>query len=177
MKLMGQIQGHDVLILIDSGSTNNFISAFLAAQLQGVQKLSKPVKVKVAGGGLLQGDLEVPNCKWICQGNAFNTSFKALPLQCYDVILGMQWLKQFGLMQTHWAQKWFQFEWEGKQCKLQGLQPNTQRCDVISADELKALYQQDSEEKDCVWDASLPPSGNASPHSSIEDTVIEDTAT
>jgi hypothetical protein len=35
----------------------------------------------------------------------------------------------------------------------------------------------DSEEKDCVWDASLPPSGNASPHSSIEDTVIEDTAT
>jgi hypothetical protein len=26
----------------------------------------------------------------------------------------------------------------------------------------------DSEEKDCVWDASLPPSGNASPHSSID---------
>uniref|UniRef100_A0ACD5UT19 Uncharacterized protein n=1 Tax=Avena sativa TaxID=4498 RepID=A0ACD5UT19_AVESA len=26
----------------------------------------------------------------------------------------------------------------------------------------------DSEEKDCVWDASLPPSGNVSPHSSID---------
>lgn len=27
---------------------------------------------------------------------------------------------------------------------------------------------QDSEEKECVWDASLPPSGNVSPHSSID---------
>ncbi|KAK1653770.1 hypothetical protein QYE76_071575 [Lolium multiflorum] len=144
MKLMGQIQGHDVLILVDSGSTNNFISTSLAAQLQGVQKLSKPVKVKVAGGGMLQGDLEVPGCEWTCQGNVFATSFKALPLHCYDVILGMQWLEQFGLMQTHWAQKWFQFEWNGKQCRLQGLQPNTKQCDVISPEELKSMYQQDS---------------------------------
>lgn len=26
----------------------------------------------------------------------------------------------------------------------------------------------DSEEKECIWDASLPPSGNVSPHSSID---------
>ncbi|XP_020573914.1 serine/threonine-protein kinase D6PK [Phalaenopsis equestris] len=31
---------------------------------------------------------------------------------------------------------------------------------------------QDSEEKECVWDASLPPSGNVSPHSSIDSTGI-----
>jgi hypothetical protein len=30
------------------------------------------------------------------------------------------------------------------------------------------LLPLDSEERDCVWDASLPPSGNASPHSSID---------
>ncbi|GMH17205.1 hypothetical protein Nepgr_019046 [Nepenthes gracilis] len=29
----------------------------------------------------------------------------------------------------------------------------------------------DSEEKECVWDASLPPSGNVSPHSSIDSAV------
>jgi hypothetical protein len=47
-------------------------------------------------------------------------------------------------MQTHWVQKYFQFEWKGKQCRLQGLQPNTQQCDVISQEELKAMYLQDS---------------------------------
>nr|GEV64543.1 serine/threonine-protein kinase D6PK [Tanacetum cinerariifolium] len=31
---------------------------------------------------------------------------------------------------------------------------------------------QDSDEKDCVWDTSLPPSGNVSPHSSIDSTGV-----
>ncbi|XP_022859288.1 protein kinase G11A-like [Olea europaea var. sylvestris] len=30
----------------------------------------------------------------------------------------------------------------------------------------------DSEDKECVWDASLPPSGNVSPHSSIDSTGV-----
>ncbi|KAH0456823.1 hypothetical protein IEQ34_014730 [Dendrobium chrysotoxum] len=35
-----------------------------------------------------------------------------------------------------------------------------------------ACLPQDSEEKECVWDASLPPSGNVSPHSSIDSTGV-----
>ncbi|PKU64967.1 serine/threonine-protein kinase D6PK [Dendrobium catenatum] len=35
-----------------------------------------------------------------------------------------------------------------------------------------AYLPQDSEEKECVWDASLPPSGNVSPHSSIDSTGV-----
>ncbi|KAL8210314.1 hypothetical protein R6Q57_007046 [Mikania cordata] len=31
---------------------------------------------------------------------------------------------------------------------------------------------QDSDEKECVWDVSLPPSGNVSPHSSIDSTSV-----
>lgn len=93
MRLQGVIQGHDVIILIDSRSSNNFISSRLAAQLAGVQTLKKPVRVKVAGGGMLQGDQELPNYKWTCQGTSFHTDMKVLPLHCYDVILGMKWLE------------------------------------------------------------------------------------
>ncbi|KAK1607792.1 hypothetical protein QYE76_031465 [Lolium multiflorum] len=57
MRLLGHIQGHDVLILIDFGASNNFISANMASNLSGVQALSKPVRVKVAGGGILQGGI------------------------------------------------------------------------------------------------------------------------
>ncbi|GJV04116.1 serine/threonine-protein kinase D6PKL1-like protein [Tanacetum coccineum] len=32
--------------------------------------------------------------------------------------------------------------------------------------------RQDSDEKECVWDTSLPPSGNVSPHSSIDSTGV-----
>ena len=52
-RLQGTIQGKDVLMLIDSGSSGNFNSNELAAKLQGVTKLDKPVKVKVANGAIL----------------------------------------------------------------------------------------------------------------------------
>ncbi|KAI4354698.1 hypothetical protein L6164_003544 [Bauhinia variegata] len=35
-----------------------------------------------------------------------------------------------------------------------------------------SILPPDSEEKECVWDASLPPSGNVSPHSSIDSTGV-----
>ncbi|XVF33626.1 hypothetical protein REPUB_Repub17cG0184100 [Reevesia pubescens] len=35
-----------------------------------------------------------------------------------------------------------------------------------------SLIPPDSDEKECVWDASLPPSGNVSPHSSIDSTGV-----
>lgn len=35
-----------------------------------------------------------------------------------------------------------------------------------------SLLPPDPEEKECVWDASLPPSGNVSPHSSIDSTGV-----
>jgi hypothetical protein len=142
MRLLGHIQGHDVLILIDSGSSNNFISSQLAAQLKGVQKLQQPVKVRVAGGGVLTCDSEIKNCRWDCQGNSFHTDLKALPLQCYDVILGMSWLEQLGLMTHHWAEKWFEFDHNGRKCKLQGICPNTEQCDIISLTELQELQLQ-----------------------------------
>lgn len=143
LRLVGNIQGHEVIILLDSGSSNNFISARLATQLTGVQEMAEPVTVRVAGGGLLKGTLEIPHCTWSCQGKEFNTNLKVLPLHSYDVILGMQWLEQLGLMTTHWAEKWFEFEWEGHKCRLQGISSNTSSCEVISEVELQALHQQD----------------------------------
>jgi hypothetical protein len=93
----------------------------------------------------LTGDFEIKkNCRWECQGNYFHTDIKALPLQCYDVILGMSWLEQLGLMTHHWAEKWFEFDHNGRKCKLQGICPNTEQCDIISLTELQELQRQDS---------------------------------
>ncbi|XP_061375864.1 serine/threonine-protein kinase D6PKL1 [Gastrolobium bilobum] len=38
----------------------------------------------------------------------------------------------------------------------------------VSQNTENSLLSPDSEEKECVWDASFPPSGNVSPHSSID---------
>jgi uncharacterized protein len=40
----------EILILIDSGSSHSFISAQVAAQLQGVSVSASPIQVQVANG-------------------------------------------------------------------------------------------------------------------------------
>jgi hypothetical protein len=43
MRLWGKIQSHDVLILVDSGSSHMFVSSIVAVKLQGVYQLPQPL--------------------------------------------------------------------------------------------------------------------------------------
>jgi hypothetical protein len=61
VRLKGTVHDQEVLMLVDSGSTHSFISEAIAAKWPEVQRC-KPMQVKVADGGLLICDLEVPNC-------------------------------------------------------------------------------------------------------------------
>jgi hypothetical protein len=50
MRLVGYIQGHEMLMLIDSGSSHSFINTELTAKLDGVSPLQSILSVKVANG-------------------------------------------------------------------------------------------------------------------------------
>jgi hypothetical protein len=54
------------------------------------------------------------------QGHIFCVNLKVLPLQCYDVILGMDWLSSHSPMQVHWQEKWLCFYHEQQLVILQG---------------------------------------------------------
>ncbi|WVZ71981.1 hypothetical protein U9M48_020508 [Paspalum notatum var. saurae] len=90
IKLFGHIHQYSALILVDSGSSHNFISEQFAAQLSPWKQLIKPIQVKVADGGILFCTHEIVKCPWLVQGNQFYTTFKILPLKCYDAILGIE---------------------------------------------------------------------------------------
>jgi hypothetical protein len=55
-QLKVEIQGKQMLFLVNSGSSTYFIDSTRAMELQGRAPLSAPVQVKVAGGALLQSD-------------------------------------------------------------------------------------------------------------------------
>jgi hypothetical protein len=46
-----------------------------------------------------------------------------LPLQSYDMILGLDWLSSFSPMQIHWQQKWFAIPYQGSTAVLIGDAP------------------------------------------------------
>lgn len=103
----------------------NFISSLLAAKLSGVVKLQTAVKVRIANGEILQGVEALPQCQWTCQGASFLTDMKIIPLHCYDVILGMEWLKTNSPMNVDWEAKWMEVKQEGHKHILHGLRADT----------------------------------------------------
>jgi hypothetical protein len=50
MQFSGYIEGNDILILLDSGSSHSFISSTIASKLAGVRDLPSVVSVQVADG-------------------------------------------------------------------------------------------------------------------------------
>ncbi|KFK44390.1 hypothetical protein AALP_AA1G251300 [Arabis alpina] len=93
IKLRGTIGTTEVMVLIDSGATHNFIAARL-----GVCK-----------------DVE------LCfQGYSVVTEFLPLELGSADVILGIQWLASVGDMHCNWKQQRLSFEVDNREVCLQG---------------------------------------------------------
>lgn len=124
MKFHGSIQGLEVLILVDSGSSNTFVSHSIASKLSGVESLSTPVKVQVANGSVLQCSSKLSNAVCFVGEYSFTSDLKVLPLHHFDIILGMDWLEEFSPMKVHWQQKLMAIPYNGATAFLQGVQPS-----------------------------------------------------
>ncbi|CAN6249028.1 unnamed protein product [Urochloa humidicola] len=123
MQLQGKMKELDIQILIDSGSTNSFVSQRVVDQIGELQCVGTHVQVKVANGGVMQCSSLVPAAEWSIQGYSFCQELKVLPLQSYDIILGMDWLESFSPMKVHWLHKWMAIPYKGSTIILQGMLP------------------------------------------------------
>jgi len=95
---MARIKNHDLTVLIDSGSTYNFISERIANWLQLPVIPTKPFNVKVENGNPLKCQGRFENIQVLLQGIPFFLTLYALPLCGLDLVLGVQWLEQLGTM-------------------------------------------------------------------------------
>jgi hypothetical protein len=69
----------------------------------------------------LQCTTEIPHCQWHTQGQQFQTSFEVIDLGSYDVILGLDWLKQHSPMNhVDWEKKKMCVNVHGKDVTLRG---------------------------------------------------------
>jgi Retroviral aspartyl protease len=53
------------------------------------------------------------------QGTEFCNDLRLLPIQGYDIILGLDWLSQWGDMRINWKDKWVKFQKDDQAVKLQ----------------------------------------------------------
>lgn len=92
MRVVIQIRSFELICLIDSGSTHNFINEKVAESLKLLAEPTRPFNVKVANGDPLQCSGKFRNTPALLQGIPFSITFYSLPLMGLDVVLGVQWL-------------------------------------------------------------------------------------
>ena len=121
MRVMGRIKHKSFVVLIDSGSTDNFIDAALVSHLHMNIDTSQVLEVKVANGEVIKAQgvcKEVP--VWL-QGHEFVVQLHVLTMGGCDLVLGTQWLGTLGVIQWDFKMLTMSFGYNHRQVLLQGL--------------------------------------------------------
>lgn len=132
MKLLAHIGKTQVLVLVDSGSVGTFVSQALVAKLKLPTLTCNQVQYKAADGGPMTCTQYVSDLQWYTQKLSFSSKAQVLPVQCFDMILGEDWLEEVSPMWVDWRSKVMRFTYRGKRIELKGIADDTSQCAEIS---------------------------------------------
>lgn len=92
-RLLGSLRHHQVVILVDDGSTHNFIQSRVANFLALPITPTSALRVMVGNGHTLDCDTISFQVPLSIKGHDFRLDLYHLPLCGGDIVLGVQWLK------------------------------------------------------------------------------------
>lgn len=96
MRFQGQIHGIDVTVLLDSGSSDNFLQPRIANCLQIPIQSTTQFPVLVGNGNSLTTMGYIDDLPVVIQGNTLHLPVYLLPITGADLVLGAPWLKTLG---------------------------------------------------------------------------------
>lgn len=161
MRVLEKIGPYEVVVLIDNGSTHNFISERVANMLQLLVVPTESFNVKVVNEGPLKCQWRFENVHITLQGIPFVLTLYALPLIGLDLVLGVHWLEQLGIVVCNYKQLIMEFQWHNRTQKLQGMDTSIQSTSIkaISRD----LWQGSSMFAICLQSSADPTLQNVNP--------------
>ena len=90
MRVRGKINGNRLMLLVDKGSTHNFVDALVVFSLQLKVDVSRILEVTVANGTVVRTQVLCSSVPVCVQGVEFCVQFHFLALGGCDVVLGTQ---------------------------------------------------------------------------------------
>ncbi|CAA0810632.1 Unknown protein, partial [Striga hermonthica] len=100
MRLPAWVEDRQEIVLVDNGSSHNFINADLSYKLKLPTTKIEPFEVRVANGERLQCTKSFHKVPIKFQGIIVEAGLYALPLVGPDIVLGVQWLEGLGKVIT-----------------------------------------------------------------------------
>ncbi|GMI81659.1 hypothetical protein HRI_001835200 [Hibiscus trionum] len=120
LRVKGEIQGRTVRILIDGGSTHNFVQSRVAKHL-GLPVVAAPnFRVLVGNGEKLRNEGCVRDLKVKVQNTELITDFYVLPLEGTEMVLGVAWMATLGPVTMDFSQLTFEFRQNNTPHRWQG---------------------------------------------------------
>ncbi|XP_061348530.1 uncharacterized protein LOC133293925 [Gastrolobium bilobum] len=107
-------------LLVDGGSTHNFIQPKLVSSLSLPVTNDKQFEVMVGNGQTLHCQGFCPAVPVQIQHHIFLVDFYILPVQGADMVLGVQWLQVLGPVTLDYNKLTMEFQWHKETIKLKG---------------------------------------------------------
>ena len=120
LRLKGSINDQQVSILIDGGSTHNFLHHRIVLLMGLEVQETTPLRVTVGNGDELCSHQMCQAVKVYIQNHTFSVEFHILPNCGADVVLGVQWLKTLGPILTDYNTLTMKFILSGQVVELHG---------------------------------------------------------
>lgn len=107
-------------ILLDSGSTHNFLDLNMARKLGCKPEEVKPMSTTGGSGHQLEALFLCKGFTWSIHNQEYVADVIVLPLVCRDLILGVQWLKSLGPILWDFDRLQMKFTISGRKILLRG---------------------------------------------------------
>lgn len=120
MRVKGYISRKPMIILIDSGSTHNFLNPVVAKRTGCLVEQTNPFSVTVADGSQITSSAICKKMQWVMHGTIFEADMRLLPLGGCDLVLGVEWLAELGLIVWDFKNLKMEFTTKGKRHVLRG---------------------------------------------------------
>ena len=121
INIEGQIKKKKVIVLIDSGSTHNFIHCKVAKELNCFLYPTPECQVMVENGGRINCSRKCHNIKLSMGEYVLTSPILSILMGGVDVVLGVQWLQSLGTIAFNFQELFMKFSMEGKEVELRGI--------------------------------------------------------
>ncbi|GJX05300.1 ty3-gypsy retrotransposon protein [Tanacetum coccineum] len=141
LQLWGSIGSGNFHVLIDNGSTYNFVHPDIVEKMQLPVQTTKAFKVYIESEETLLCEKLCTQVKLGMQGLAIEVDLYVLPMQGPDVVLGIQWLQKLGKVTHDYALQTMEFTLASTTYTLKG--DESLRMKRISLNHMHALLDSD----------------------------------
>lgn len=137
MRVRGNVKKHPIIILIDSGSTHNFLSPAVAKRANIETENTDSLPVSVADGTRMLSTALCKNFRWEMQGTTFQADMRVLQPKGCDMVLGIQWLATLGPVKWDFKNLSMEFHLNGRRHVLRG--GKSDELKVLSPEKMQKL--------------------------------------